>query len=43
VFAVYPRFARRTGRRMAPAWALSLVAGGLAGYGLWLAISQSGS
>jgi hypothetical protein len=43
VFAVYPRFARRTGRRMAPAWMLSLVASGLAGYGLWVAITQSGS
>lgn len=43
VFAVYPRFARRTGRRTTPAWTLSLIAGGLAAYGLWLAISQAGS
>ncbi len=43
VFAVYPRFARRTGRGVVPAWGLTLVAGGLAGYGLWLALTQSGS
>ena len=43
VFVVHPRFARRTGRRMAPAWALSLIAGGWATYGLWLALTQSGS
>jgi amino acid transporter len=43
VFAVYPRFARRTGRRMAPAWTLSAIASGLAAYGLWIALTQSGS
>jgi hypothetical protein len=43
VFAVYPRLARRTGRRMLPAWTLSLIAGGLAIYGLWTAVTQSGS
>lgn len=41
VFAVYPMFVRRRGGAMLPACALTLVAGGLAGYGLWLAISQS--
>jgi amino acid transporter len=43
VFAVYPRFARRTGRRMAPALTLSVIASGLAGYGFWVALTQSGS
>jgi hypothetical protein len=43
VFAVFPRFARRRGRAPAPAWALSLIAGGWAGYGMWLAVTQAGS
>jgi hypothetical protein len=43
VFAVYPRFARGTGRRLLPAWTLSLIAGGLAIYGLWTALTLAGS
>ena len=43
VFAVYPRFARAAGGRRLPAWTLSLIAGGLAAYGLWTAATQSGS
>ncbi len=35
VFAVYPRFAKRHGQPMLAAWGLAVVAGGLAGYGLW--------
>jgi amino acid transporter len=38
VFAVYPRFARKYRQRLATAWALRLVAGGLAAYGLWTAV-----
>jgi amino acid transporter len=41
VFLVYPRFARRQGHRPAGAWALTLVASGLAGYGLWTTLFQS--
>jgi hypothetical protein len=43
VFGVSPRFARGTGRRILPASTLSLIAGGLAMYGLWTALTQSGS
>lgn len=43
VFAVFPLFAGRRGRAAAPAWALSLIAGGWAGYGMWLAVTQAGS
>jgi hypothetical protein len=43
VFAVYPRFAHRRGRPMAPAWTLSVVATAFAVYGLWNAIHQLGS
>jgi amino acid transporter len=43
VFAVYPLFARKRGQPMVPAWALSIVAGGLAVYGLWLTLQQTAS
>lgn len=43
VFAVYPLFAARRGERLLPAGLLAAVSTGLAGYGLWLALSQPGS
>jgi amino acid transporter len=43
VFAVYPLFARKRGQRALPAWTLSLVASGLAIYGLVVAVQQSTS
>jgi hypothetical protein len=43
VFAVYPRFAKRHRQRALPAWALTVVAGGLAGYGLWTALQTATS
>jgi amino acid transporter len=43
VFAVYPRFADRHGQRALPAWTLSLVAGGLAVYGLWVTLHSASS
>ena len=43
VFLVYPRFAGRRGQRTLPAWALSLVAGGLAVYGLWVTLQSASS
>ncbi len=41
VFLVYPRFAVKWRQPVVPALALSLVASGLAGYGLWTAIQQA--
>jgi hypothetical protein len=41
VFAVYPRFAVRHGRRAVPALALALAASALAVYGLWTAIQTT--
>jgi amino acid transporter len=41
VFAVYPRFAARRGRRPALAWVLAAAGVALAGYGLWTAIQTS--
>ena len=41
VFAVYPRFAARRGRRTGPAWVLAAAAVALAGYGLWTTIHTS--
>ena len=38
VFAVYPRFATRHGRRAVPAWILALASSAFAVYGLWTAI-----
>ncbi len=38
VFLVYPRFARAHGQRALPAWALSVVASGLAVYGIWTTV-----
>jgi amino acid transporter len=43
VFLVYPRFAVRHGQRALPAWALSLVASGLAVYGLWVTLQGASS
>ncbi len=43
VFAVYPRFAIRRGQPALFAWALTLVAGGVAGYGLWMVFQQASS
>ena len=43
VFLVYPRFALRHGQRLLPAAALSLIATGLVGYGLWTAIQLTTS
>jgi hypothetical protein len=43
VFAVYPRFARRHGQAALPAWTLSVVASGLALYGLWTTFHQAAS
>ncbi len=43
VFLVYPRFARRHRQPVRPAWALSLVASGLAVYGVWTALGSAGS
>ena len=43
VFAVYPLFTRKRGLPMLPAWALSVVAGGLAVYGLWISLQQTAS
>ncbi len=43
VFAAYPRFAARHGHRPAPAWALTIVAVVLTGYGLWTSIHQAAS
>ena len=41
VFAVYPRFAARHGRRVVPAWVLALASSALAVYGLWTAIQTT--
>jgi hypothetical protein len=41
VFAAYPRFAARHGRRPAPAWVLAAASVALAGYGLWTTIQTS--
>jgi amino acid transporter len=38
VFVVYPLFAMRYRQRRVPAWTVSLIASGLAGYGLWTAL-----
>ncbi len=38
VFVVYPRFAARYRQPMFPAWMLTLVASGLAVYGLWITV-----
>jgi amino acid transporter len=43
VFAVYARFAGKHGQRPMPAWALTLIASGLAVYGLWTAVHQAAS
>ncbi|MGO9882117.1 MAG: hypothetical protein ACLPV4_03780, partial [Solirubrobacteraceae bacterium] len=43
VFAVYPRFASRQGQRAPPAWTLTVIASGLAVYGLWTALHQAAS
>ena len=43
VFAVYPLFASKQGQRALPVWALSLIASGLAVYGLWTAVHQAAS
>jgi hypothetical protein len=43
VFASFPRFAARRGLRMGPACALTAVAGGLALYGLYIAIVNPAS
>jgi hypothetical protein len=41
VFAVYPRFATRHGRRALRAWVLALASSAFAVYGLWTAIQTS--
>jgi hypothetical protein len=41
VFAVYPRFATRHGRRAGPAWALALASSAFAVYGVWTAIQTA--
>jgi hypothetical protein len=41
VFAVYPRFAARHGRRVGPASVVALAASALAVYGLWTAIQYT--
>jgi hypothetical protein len=43
VFAVYPRFAQKHRKRALPAWTLSLIASGLAAYGLWTAFQSAAS
>ena len=43
VFLVYPRFARKHGQRPVPAWTVSILASGLALYGLWTALQSSSS
>ncbi|MFZ0089751.1 MAG: hypothetical protein WAL63_09615 [Solirubrobacteraceae bacterium] len=43
VFAVYPRFAARYRQPMWSAWMLTLVASGLAVYGLWITVHQPAS
>jgi hypothetical protein len=43
VVAVFPRFATLHRRRALPAWALTVVAGGLAIYGLWTGIQSAAS
>ena len=43
VFAVYPLFRRGERRRLPAAVSVAVVAAALAGYGLWLAITSSGS
>lgn len=43
VFAVFPRFARRHGQRMLPAWLLSIVASGFAVYGLTTVFTSASS
>jgi hypothetical protein len=43
VFAVYPRFARRHGRRVLPAWALSAVASAFAVYGIVVTFQHASS
>ncbi|MCW2936761.1 MAG: Amino acid permease [Actinomycetia bacterium] len=41
VFAVYPRFATKHGRRAVPAWVLALASSAFAVYGLWTAIQTT--
>jgi amino acid transporter len=41
VFAAYPRFAARHGRRPGPAWVLAAASVALAGYGLWTTVQTS--
>ena len=41
VFAVYPRYAIRRGRRAGPAWVLAAAAAAFAVYGLWTTIRTS--
>lgn len=41
VFAVYPRFAARRGRRLVPAWGMAAGCVTFAGYGLWTAIQTT--
>jgi amino acid transporter len=41
VFAVYPRFAVKHGRRAVPAWVLALASSAFAVYGLWTAIQTA--
>jgi hypothetical protein len=43
VFAVYPRFARKHGQRLLPAWTLTIVAGALAVYGVYITIHHPAS
>ncbi len=43
VFAVYPRFTKKHRMRALPAWTLSLIASGLAAYGLWTAFQSAAS
>ena len=41
VFAVYPRFAAKHGRRAVPAWVLALASSAFVLYGLWTAIQNA--
>jgi hypothetical protein len=41
VFAVYPRFATKHGRRAVPAWVLALASSAFTIYGLWTAIQNA--
>jgi amino acid transporter len=43
VFAVYPWFAAKQRQRMLPAWIFTVVASGLAMYGLWTTLHQAAS